>query len=285
MESICLKMRLAVYLGRGLSRSDDRVKRMVAGLQSCCHEVYFCESKVGLEEYTDVLLSVGGDGTFLSASALVAESGVPVLGVNLGRMGFLSENTPDAVVTALEKGKYLVEDRTILKVEAAFPFGYWPYAVNEVVVHRGAGSILGVDVAVNGVELPTYWADGLLVATSSGSTAYSLSVGGPIVLPDARVLIVAPIAPHNLNVRPLVVPDSSEIVLKFRSRDGYVVFSADNRMVHLSSDETVCVAKAGFPLKRMKLNHSNFISALTEKLYWGEDIRNSMNSKNNSDAE
>ncbi len=272
-------MKIAVYLGRGLDREDLRVSQMIRGLSASGHEVCFHEGDEAALEHTDILLSVGGDGTFLSAAMAVAGAGIPVLGVNLGRMGFLSENAPEAVVGALDSGAYTFENRTLLEVsEAELPDDYWPYALNEIVVHRGSGSILGVDVCVNGVTLPTYWADGLLVATSSGSTAYSLSVGGPIVMPESKVLIIAPIAPHNLNVRPLVVPDASDITLKFQSRDEHVVFSADNRMVQLSSGESVRISKADFGLKKVRLNHSNFIKALTEKLFWGEDIRNNMNS-------
>ena len=124
------------------------------------------------------------------------------------------------------------------------------------------------------MKLPTYWADGLLVSTGSGSTAYSLSVGGPIVLPESRVLIISPIAPHNLNIRPLIVPDSSEIVLNMHSRDGKFVFTADNRTAEVPEDTDIRIAVAQFSLKRVRLNRSNFINALTEKLFWGEDMRN-----------
>ena len=273
-------MKIAVYLGRGLLQDDPRVQQMVHELDGFGHEIFFYDGKDASLEKTDIFLSVGGDGTFLSASICVAGSGIPVLGVNLGRMGFLSENTPESVVEALRDGSYTFESRTLLEVDGtSLPEGYWPYALNEIVVHRGSGSILGVDVCVNGVTLPTYWADGLLVATSSGSTAYSLSVGGPIVTPESKVLIIAPIAPHNLNVRPLIVPDSSEITLKFQSRDEKVVFSADNRMAGISSGDTLHVSRASFGLKKVKLNHTDFIKALTEKLFWGEDIRNNMNSK------
>jgi NAD+ kinase len=134
--------------------------------------------------------------------------------------------------------------------------------------------MLGVDVFLDGVRLPTYWADGLVISTSSGSTAYSLSVGGPIVLPESKVLIISPIAPHNLNIRPLVVPDTSEIVLRMQSRDGQYEFSADNRSTDVHEDVEVRVSVAQFSLKRVRLNRSNFINALTEKLFWGEDVRN-----------
>ena len=134
--------------------------------------------------------------------------------------------------------------------------------------------MLGVDVRIGDEKLPTYWADGLVISTSSGSTAYSLSVGGPIVLPQSKVLIISPIAPHNLNVRPLVVPDSSEITLDMHSRDGQFTFTADNLNVCAPSDTSIRVSMAQFSLKRVRLNKSDFINALTEKLFWGEDVRN-----------
>ena len=141
-------------------------------------------------------------------------------------------------------------------------------------VHRFGAAMLGVDVCIDGERLPTYWADGLLVATSSGSTAYSLSVGGPIVLPESRVLIVSPISPHNLNVRPLIVPDTSVITLGLHSRDSSVMFTLDNRTVEAAPCLKFRVSMAQFSLKRVRLKGSDFINALTSKLFWGEDIRN-----------
>ena len=134
--------------------------------------------------------------------------------------------------------------------------------------------MLGVDVDLDGVKLPTYWADGLVVSTSSGSTAYSLSVGGPIVLPESKVLIISPIAPHNLNIRPLVVPNTSVLTLRMQSRDGKFAVTADNRTVEVSEDVVLTISVAQFSLRRVRLNRSNFITALTEKLHWGEDVRN-----------
>ena len=148
------------------------------------------------------------------------------------------------------------------------------YALNEMTVHRNGAAMLAVDVTIDGVALPTYWADGLIVSTSSGSTAYSLSAGGPIVLPEAKVLIITPIAPHNLNVRPLVVPDNASISLRVSSRDSNVIFTADNRSVDVPEGAVADISLAQFSLKRVRLNKSDFINALTEKLYWGEDVRN-----------
>ncbi len=149
-----------------------------------------------------------------------------------------------------------------------------PYSVNEVSLHRTGSSVLGIHVCVDGEPLPTYWADGLIVATSSGSTAYSLSVGGPICMPDTKVLIIAPIAPHNLNVRPIVVPETAKIDISFESRDGSAIMSTDNRVEQIQPDWTIHVEMAQFSLKRIRLAESGFVKALTSRLFWGEDMRN-----------
>ena len=146
--------------------------------------------------------------------------------------------------------------------------------MNEVALHRSGSSVLGIHVSIDGEPLPTYWADGLLVATSSGSTAYSLSVGGPICLPDTKVLIIAPIAPHNLNVRPIVVPETAKIDISFESRDGRATMTNDNRVVEIQPDWSIHIEMAQFSLKRIRLAESGFVRALTSRLFWGEDMRN-----------
>ena len=270
-------MRIAVYIGKEELRSDARLLSLLEELEQagCALQV------LGLGEVpeadVEMLLSVGGDGTFLSSAVLAAERGLPVMGVNLGRLGFLSENRPNDVAKAIAAGDYTVENRTMLRADVKTGnevIDSWPYALNEMSVRRNGAAMLGVDVVIDGECLPTYWADGLVISTSSGSTAYSLSVGGPIVLPDSKVLIISPIAPHNLNVRPLVIPDSSVISLKMHSRDGRYEFSADNRTCEVGEDVEVVISVAQFSLRRVRLNNSNFINALTEKLFWGEDVRN-----------
>lgn len=276
---MCDGMKIAVYIGKEGAEADPRVASLRDALVTGGCELYDVDEGSGLDASTDMVMSVGGDGTFLLASMLVRDSGIPVVGVNLGRLGFLSENRPENVAESLLSGEYVIEERALLRMDATGRTGNpmidaWPYALNEFSLHRGGAAMLGVDVRVDGVQLPTYWADGLLVSTSSGSTAYSLSVGGPIVLPDARVLIISPIAPHNLNVRPLIVSDKSVIDLKVRSRDDRVVLTADNRNAFVSADMSMTVRVARFSLRRVRLNRSDFINALTEKLFWGEDIRN-----------
>lgn len=257
--------------------TDPRYISLLEGLRAGGCEISHLEQGEVPDEDLDVLLSVGGDGTFLTSASLAADRGIPVMGVNLGRLGFLSENRPEDALTALLSGDYTIENRTMLKADIVTgnpDIDSWPYALNEMSVRRNGAAMLGVDVEVDGVKLPTYWADGLVVSTSSGSTAYSLSVGGPIVLPESKVLIISPIAPHNLNVRPLVIPDSSRISLVMHSRDGGYEFSSDNRTCAVSEDVSIMMTVAQFSLKRVRLNRSNFINALVEKLFWGEDVRN-----------
>lgn len=268
-------MNISVYIGKkGVdSEISSLLEELIAG--GCRIEI-LTEGQIPCEE-SEMLLSVGGDGTFLYSSRLASVRGIPVFGVNLGRLGFLSENRPAAVAQALLSGEYTVESRNMLNAvihTGVSDIDEWPYALNEFTVHRSGAAMLGVDVTIDGVRLPTYWSDGLIVSTSSGSTAYSLSAGGPIVLPESKVLIVTPIAPHNLNVRPLVVPDSAEITLKMHSRDEKVIFTADNRTAVVPSETEIAIRVAQFSLKRVRLNRSNFIDALTEKLFWGEDVRN-----------
>ncbi len=273
-------MRIGIVIKKKEIVQNGRFLDMKMQLEEAGYELYDIASKSDIRPDTDLVLSLGGDGTFLGAAQIVSDIGLPVLGVNFGRLGFLSDNSPEEVLPALLEGDFSVEYRdminaTLIGRNARKDIGLLPYAVNEVSLHRIGGAVLGINVSIDGETLPTYWADGLLVATSSGSTAYSLSVGGPICMPDTKVLIIAPISPHNLNVRPLVVPDTAKISITLESRDDKVSMSMDNRTVEIEPDWTVRIAMAQFSLKRIRLAKSNFVKALTGKLFWGEDLRNS----------
>ena len=272
-------MKLAYYIKKNRLKGDARVESLLERLRAAGHVLYVVEQPDDFQGETDVLLSLGGDGTFLTAAQFAVPAGVPVLGVNFGRLGFLSENDPDRVVEALVAGDYSVEERELLQIRCPdLPEGkIWPYALNETSISRVSASMLGVDVEVDGAQLPTYWSDGLLVATSSGSTAYSLSVGGPICLPETKVFIVAPISPHNLNVRPLIVPESSHVSISLRSRDDRAVLSMDNRNYAVPAGTRIEVCAAPMRLRRLRLGQSNFINALRTRLLWGEDVRNGGN--------
>ena len=272
-------MKIGYFILKDELREDTRMKALLKDLEEATFEVYEIKKKADVRPETDLVLSMGGDGTFLSAAHTAADIGLPILGVNFGRIGFLCENRPEAVRKALVEGDFSIEYRTVLNAtlkgpEARRTIGMLPYSVNEVALHRSGSSVLGIHVSIDGEPLPTYWADGLLVATSSGSTAYSLSVGGPICMPDTKVLVLAPISPHNLNVRPIVIPETAKIDISFESRDGKATMSMDNRVEEIQTDWTIHVEMAQFSLKRVRLPESGFVKALTSRLFWGEDMRN-----------
>ena len=272
-------MKIGIFIKRQQLREKAEFKSLIRQLQDASYELYDIVSKADIRPETDLVLSVGGDGTFLSAAHVVSDVGLPILGVNFGRIGFLCENRPGEVLDALMQGDFRIEYRTVLNATLKGPgarkqIGFLPYAVNEVSLHRIGSAVLGIDVAINGEPLPTYWADGLIISTSSGSTAYSLSVGGPICIPDTKVLIIAPISPHNLNVRPLVVSETAKLDITFRSRDGKATMTMDNTVVEVEPEWNIHIEMAQFSLKRVKLPKSEFVTALTSRLYWGEDRRN-----------
>ena len=272
-------MKIGYFILNDDLREDPRMHSLMKDLESATFQLYEIHTKSDVQPETDLVLSMGGDGTFLSAAHVVADIGLPILGVNFGRIGFLCENRPEAVVRALMEGDFQIEYRTVLNAtlkgpEARRTIGMLPYSVNEVALHRSGSSVLGIHVSIDGEPLPTYWADGLLVATSSGSTAYSLSVGGPICMPGTKVLVLAPIAPHNLNVRPMVLPETAKLDISFECRDGRATMSTDNRVVEIQPDWSIHVEMAQFSLKRIQLAESGFVKALTSRLFWGEDMRN-----------
>ena len=276
-------MTLAYFIKKPALMQDGRVSSLLEDLSSRGIATYSITQEAQLRPATDAILSLGGDGTFLAAARIAIGAGLPVMGINFGRLGFLSENSPESmVVDALASGDFLIEERGVLSVVVEgpdggilAPEGFYPLALNEVTVSRQGPAMLGVEVSLNGQQLPVYWADGLLVATSSGSTAYSLSVGGPICTPDSKVLIVAPVSPHNLNVRPLIVPQETAVSIRFKSRAGGAMLSTDNRNCLLPEGSTVRVCTSEVRLKRLRLRESNFINALRTRLLWGEDLRNS----------
>ena len=272
-------MKIGYFVLKDELREEPRMRALLSELESASYEVYEIKTKSDIRPETDLVLSMGGDGTFLSAAHIVSDIGLPILGVNFGRIGFLCENRPEAVLKALMEGDFSIEYRTVLNATLKGPgarksIGMLPYSVNEVAIHRKGPSVLGIRASVNGEALPTYWADGLIVSTSSGSTAYSLSVGGPICMPDTKALIIAPISPHNLNVRPIVLPETAKVDISFESRDGVAIMSTDNRTMEITQEWSIHVEMAQFSLKRIRLAESGFVRALTSRLFWGEDMRN-----------
>ena len=236
-----------------------------------------CFSK--LPENTDYLLSLGGDGTFLETVLLVTASGIPVLGINTGRLGFLSNTTLDDgenTVNNLLQKNYTIEERSLLEVSGDFlPKGDIPYALNEIGIQKRLSTeMISIKVCINGEPLPDYWGDGLLVSTPTGSTAYSMSVGGPIMVPEAHCLLLSPIASHNLSTRPLVIDDHARITMQVNTRHSAALITIDNRIYEVASGTVVNIEKTNFTVKTIRLPGSSFFSTLQEKLLWRNDKRN-----------
>ena len=227
----------------------------------------------------DFIITMGGDGTILAGATLVRDMGVPILGINLGRLGFLATVGKDQIATAiaqLTKGEYTVAERRTLRLESDPPlFGEIPFALNDfTILKRDTSSMITIHTFVNGAYLNTYWADGLVVATPTGSTGYSLSCGGPIVFPDSNNLVLTPVAPHNLNVRPLVIADSATISFEVEGRADNFLCTLDSRHEIITSDNKIAVRRGDFPIKVVQLLDDNFLDTMRKKLNWGVDLRN-----------
>jgi NAD+ kinase len=227
----------------------------------------------------DLLFSIGGDGTILDTVPFVLDSGIPVVGINMGRLGFLSstsKNEIDMAVNSVLTGDYTVEQRTLLElVSPEKVFDNVKYALNELnVIRNPEHSLLAIKVFVDDVYLNTYWGDGILLATPTGSTAYSLSAGGPIIAPNAKNFVITPIATHNLTVRPVVIPDDSTIRIQVEGREKKFVFSMDSRSCTLDTSVQLEVRKAGFCLNLVRMRGEDFFGTIRNKLMWGKDNRN-----------
>ena len=225
----------------------------------------------------DVLCSVGGDGTILSTLPLVNDSNIPVFPINTGRLGFLAGIPSDQLenaVSELEKGHYTVEARSLLHLESSEKIFDFEYALNDFVIHKKeTSSMIVVHAYLNGEFLNSYWSDGLIISTPTGSTGYSLSCGGPIIFPKSDSFVITPIAPHNLNVRPVVISDSTVISFEIEGRASSYLASMDSRSESITNEVSMAVKKANFHLNLIRLNEINFMDTLRSKLNWGFDKR------------
>ena len=226
----------------------------------------------------NVMLSIGGDGTFLESATFVEDSGIPVLGINFGRLGFLANISSKDISTAIEQlstNNFSIENRTALQVEMPNnPYQNFPYGLNDLTIQKKGTAMITVNAYIDNKFLCTYWADGLIIATPTGSTAYSLSVGGPIVSPSTNAFVVSPIAPHNLTVRPLIIPDTSTITLEATTRDEEILMSLDSRSVNVNNTISVTIKKARFSIGIVNLQQNDYFKTLRNKLMWGADSRN-----------
>lgn len=222
----------------------------------------------------DFALSIGGDGTFLTTASIIGNKNIPIVGINCGHLGFLAEvqtDQVDVIMDQLIQGRYTIEQRSLLYVDGEGGHLSSPYALNEIAVMKsGLSSMINIEVNVNGEHLHTYEADGLVISTPTGSTAYNLSVGGPLMEPHVKAIILSPIATHKLGVRPLVIPDEWAIDLKITSRNGNYLISVDGRSRSLLNEVQLHIQKAPYTTKVVQLEEHSFIQALKDKLQWGK---------------
>ena len=235
--------------------------------------------RITKEDNINYLFSIGGDGTLLKAVTYVRESNIPIMGINTGRLGFISSISTDQIDVAVDNvlnGEYKIRSRTVLELDTENNlFGTTNFALNEVaIVKKDTSSMIRIDAFIDGEFLNSYWADGLLISTPTGSTGYSLSCGGPIILPGTENIIIAPIAPHNLNVRPIIINENSIIRLKVEDRDQLALVSLDSRSRAFDSSSELIIRKASFKIKLIEPKDHSFITTIRSKLMWGEDKRN-----------
>jgi len=236
-------------------------------------------SSADLDESIDCIMSLGGDGTLLDTVTLVRDKGTPVIGINYGRLGFLANIGKEdlhSAIEALVNQTYVLDKRTLIHLDANIPlFGEVPYALNEFSLHKkDSSSMIKIHTYLNGEFLNTYWADGLIVATPTGSTGYSLSCNGPVVFPDSGSFVITPVSPHNLNIRPIVVPDNNIISFEVEGRTDGFLCSLDSRREIVTKEVQLAVKKEKFGINLIRLNENNFLQTLRNKLSWGLDKRN-----------
>ncbi len=291
-------MRIAIYGRPSPNNRSDEAKKIFAQLDSLnieyiVHQVYYDSLKSQItfpsdcstfsseltDKSVDYLVSIGGDGTFLESLPYVVKAGIPVLGINTGKLGFLSlvhKEDIEPAINALKEKKFTIQSRTLLSLQTENSvFGKNNYALNEVCVQRkDTSTMITIHTYINSEFLNSYWADGLIIATPTGSTAYSLSCSGPILLPEDSSFIITPIAPHNLNVRPVVIPDNCTITLKVEGRNPTYLVSLDSRSVPMDSKKELIIKKESFGVKLIQLPDYSFAKTLRTKLNWGKDLRN-----------
>lgn len=294
-------MKVAVYGLFDLDKSKQPVEELFNHLKKFNFEVVvektflvalksFTDISESFEKFTafkdldnsfDAMITVGGDGTILKAVTFIRHLDIPILGINTGRLGFLATVQKTQIkeaVEALHQRNYQIKERELLSVKTNTgldDFNALNFALNEVAINRkDSTSMIVINTYIDDEFLNSYWADGLIVATPTGSTGYSLSCGGPVITPSAKSLVVTPIAPHNLNVRPLVIPDSSKIELQVSGRSDQFLVSLDSRIITVEKHTKIYIQTTDFKLKMIHLSRQTFLKTLREKLLWGRDTRN-----------
>jgi NAD+ kinase len=239
------------------------------------------ENNTDLNKDVQLMISIGGDGTILRAATFVRDSGIPILGINTGRLGFLATVQQEDIEKFMQMvidGKYTLSARTLLSLQCTpeLPeLAKLNFALNEVSVSRkDTTSMITIETSLNGEYLNSYWADGLIISTPTGSTGYSLSCGGPVLTPDVNSLVITPVAPHNLNARPLVIPDSTEVRLKVSGREQQYLVSLDSRIASVPNEAILTITKTPYKIMMVEIEGETFFKTLRNKLLWGQDKRN-----------
>jgi NAD+ kinase len=232
-----------------------------------------------LKDFIDIFITIGGDGTLLDMVTLIRDSGIPVIGINFGRLGFLASINKSDIVAAIHavvNKEFTIDSRELLIIDSEQKlFGDDNFALNDVTIHkRDDSAMITTHVSLNDEFLNSYWGDGIIISTSTGSTAYSLSCGGPIIFPQSNSIALTPVAPHNLNVRPIILPDTSTLSFEVECRGTNYIVSCDSRTVIIDKTMNFRVYKAGFQLNLIRLNNESYLSTLRNKLLWGLDARN-----------
>ncbi len=291
-------MKVAIYSRGGESVKYEDLLLLLAALEkhkaaSIIYQDYFDQVKhlfpenayetfsdsSDLDESFDCLISMGGDGTILDTLTLIKDTGIPVVGINLGRLGFLTEigkTELENAIDTLAQRTYIIDKRSLIHVDASVPlFGDTPFALNEFAIHkRDTSSMIKIHTYLNGEFLNTYWADGLIVATPTGSTGYSLSCNGPVVFPESNSFIITPVAPHNLNVRPIIISDTNIVSFEIEGRADQYICALDSRKEIVGREVQIAIKKERFSFNLVRLHENSFLQTLRNKLSWGLDTRN-----------
>ena len=274
----CCKDIIGIISGNNQLVIDSKIKNELS--KEAQKKFSFFDSKKPIENDINFVFAIGGDGTILRSITYVKDSNIPVLGINTGRLGFLTsiqkENIQEAL-SLIDNNKFSIIERTLLEVKSESQndaFYDYPFALNEITIQRkDTTSLLNISCQINDKYLTNYWSDGLIISTPTGSTGYSLSNGGSIVSPESNVILLNPIAPHNINMRSLVIPDNSKINIDIEG-DSDINLSVDSRMYSVNCSNQIEIFKAEFTIGTVKLDNDNFYKRLREKLFWGQDMRN-----------
>lgn len=294
-------MKIALYGKRFDEEFTESIEKLLdsmvrRGIGIVVHEKFylFLAQKVSIPSTIEIfhttadlqgvsyLLSVGGDGTLLETASIIRDTRIPVLGINTGRLGFLSPisgSDVDLAIEALANQQYTLDRRSLIEIKSAQQdFGDFPFALNDVTItNKQRSSMIAVHAYVNDQFMSTYWADGLIVSTPTGSTAYSLSCGGPIVMPDSNNVILTPIAPHNLNVRPFVLPNTGKVSLRAEGREPNFALTLDSRTFLIDNETIVDLTRANFEFHLISIPGFGFFNTIRQKMGWGQDARSKRN--------